>query len=272
MNWRGIWAVARKDTTVIVRTKAVMLPLIIVPIILQIVMPTAFGILATFLPMGDPDAQEVLQLLDNMPPTIREEVAGMDQRQVFLYLMVVYLFAPLYLVVPLMVSSVVAADSFAGEKERKTLEALLHSPMTGRELLIGKILSALIPAVLVSVFSFILYALVLNIVGWPLMGRIFFPNPMWLLLVFWVAPAVSLLGLGITVIVSTRVNTFQEAYQLGGLVVLPVVALMISQVSGVIYLSPIFVFVLGLIVWLLDAGMIWAGMRFFRRENLLAQL
>ena len=39
-----------------------------------------------------------------------------------------YLLAPLFLIVPLMVSAVLAADAFAGEKERRTLEALLHLP------------------------------------------------------------------------------------------------------------------------------------------------
>ena len=42
--------------------------------------------------------------------------------------MLVYLFAPMYLIVPMMVSAVIAADSFVGERERKTLEALLHTP------------------------------------------------------------------------------------------------------------------------------------------------
>ena len=39
-----------------------------------------------------------------------------------------YLLAPLFLIVPLMVSAVLAADAFAGEKERRTLESLLHLP------------------------------------------------------------------------------------------------------------------------------------------------
>ena len=42
-----------------------------------------------------------------------------------------YLLAPLFLIVPLMVSAVLAADAFAGEKERKTLESLLHLPDPG---------------------------------------------------------------------------------------------------------------------------------------------
>ena len=65
-------------------------------------------------------------------------------------LILVYFFAPFYLILPLMVASVIAADSFAGEKERKTLEALLYTPTTDGELFLAKMLSAWTPAVAVA--------------------------------------------------------------------------------------------------------------------------
>jgi ABC-type Na+ efflux pump permease subunit len=144
-----------------------------------------------------------------------------------------------------MVSSVIAADSFVGEKERKTLEALLHSAITNQELLVGKMLAAWLPAVAVSLGSFLLYGTIANVVGWPIMRRLFFPTSMWFVLVLWVAPAVSGLGLGITVLISSRVKTFQEAYQLRSIVVLPIVALVIGQAAGVLYLSTALTFALG---------------------------
>ena len=52
-----------------------------------------------------------------------------------------YLLAPLFLIVPLMVSAVLAADAFAGEKERKTLETLLHLPISDRDLFFAKVLA-----------------------------------------------------------------------------------------------------------------------------------
>lgn len=272
MNWRAIWAIARKDITVVFRHKAVLLPLILVPIIFQVVFPVGFGLAATYAPFKSSDLEDLAPMFKAMPPAMRADLAGLNERQTFFVLMLVYLFAPMYLIVPLMVASVIAADSFAGEKERKTLEALLHSPVTLQELLLGKLLSGLIPAIAISVLSFVLYSIVLNIIGWPLMGRIFFPNALWFALVFWVAPAVSALGLGITVLVSTRVSTFQEAYQMGGIVVLPVVALMIGQIAGVIFLSVGFALLFGLFLWLVDAGILAVGSRIFQREKLLSQL
>ena len=61
-----------------------------------------------------------------------------------------YLLSPLLLVIPLMVSAVLAADAFAGEKERRTLEVVLHLPITDRDLFLAKVLTALLPAVAIT--------------------------------------------------------------------------------------------------------------------------
>src|SRR2546423_7773613 len=133
--------------------------------------------------------------------------------------------APLFLIVPLMVSAVLAADAFAGEKERKTLESLLHHPLADRDLFVAKLLTAFIPAVLLSWVGFVCFAIVTNTVAWPVMHRIFVPTKLWGVMIFWVAPAVAALGLGVMVRVSARARTSQEANQLGGAAVPPLIFL-----------------------------------------------
>jgi ABC-type Na+ efflux pump permease subunit len=179
--------------------------------------------------------------------------------------------APMFLMLPLMVSSVIAADSFAGEKERKTLEALLYTPTTDRELFTAKLLGGWAAAITVSILSFILYAVMVNVAGWQSIGHIFFPNWMWIALVFWVSPALAGLGLVVMVFVSARAQGFQDAYQLGGLVVLPVIFLMIGQISGVMYFSLGVVLFVGLLVWLIDWGLLWLAGKNFRRGELIAK-
>ena len=151
----------------------------------------------------------------------------------------------MYLILPLMVSSVVAADSFAGEKERRTLEALAYTPTTDRELLLAKMLAGWFPGVMVGIGGFVVYTIVADLVALQVVGQLILPNLFWLLLAFWVGPAAAGLGLGVTVLVSSRVNTFQEAYQMGSLIVLPVVILMIGQIAGVFYLSDWLVLAIG---------------------------
>ena len=87
-----------------------------------------------------------------------------------------YLVAPLFLIVPLMVSAVTASDTFAGEKERRTLETLLHLPVRDRDLYIAKLLGGFIPATAVSWIGFVLFAIISNIVCWPVMQRLFLPT------------------------------------------------------------------------------------------------
>ncbi len=276
MNQRAIGAIVRKDLTVALRSKFVVMPLIFVPLAIVVVLPLVIGLGMSFVDTlgGNPgnlsgDLQELLQML---PPEIRSQFADRSAAQAAVELFLRFTFAPLYLLLPMMTATVIAADSFAGEKERKTLEALIYTPTTDFELLLAKFLGGWIPGVAVAWGSFIVYCVVANLAAWPTLQRIFMPDTMWLILALWVAPASAALGLGVTVIASARVNTFQEAYQLGGLIVLPVMAILIAQVSGVLYLSPGLAVGLGVILWLIALLTLWIGTRVFRRVELLAKL
>ncbi len=263
MNWRAVFAIARKDLKVVWQNKGVSIPIIILPLILFVVLPLMLGLAPALFSIPSDSFAEVQQMLDTMPPALRASLVGLSMMQQTVVLFLVYIMAPLYLIVPMMVSSVVAADSFAGEKERKTLEALLYTPTSDRELLIAKMLGAWLPAVAVAWLGFALYAVVVNLAGWPTMGRVFFPNAMWLVLAIWVAPAVAGLGLASMVLVSVRAQGFQDAYQLGTLAILPIVILMIAQATGVIYFSVTLVLLLGLVLWIIDAVLIVFGNRTF---------
>jgi ABC-type Na+ efflux pump permease subunit len=272
MNWRAISAIVRKDVAVALRTKAVAMPLLIVPLLLMVGMPLLLGgivIIAEGMGVSSGDIEDLERAI---PPHIRTQLLGLSAAQAGLVFALVFMFAPMFLIVPLMVSSVVAADSFAGEKERKTLEALAYTPTTDRELLLAKMLGGWIPGVLVGLLGFLLYTIVVDLVTLRVVGVIYLPNLFWLLLAFWVGPAAAGLGLGVTVLVSARVNTFQEAYQLGSLVVLPVVFLMIGQMSGLFYLNTGFVFGIGLLLWIINVVLFFAGAATFRRSELMARL
>jgi ABC-2 type transport system permease protein len=272
MNTRAIKAIVRKDLKVVFQNKGVAIPMIVVPAILMVLLPA----LAALIPLFEQDlgssVQEFQQFLSSMPAGLRAQLADLNEGQTLVTLLLVYFFAPMYLILPLMVASVIAADSFAGEKERKTLEALLYTPTTDAELFLAKLLSAWIPALGVAWGGFILYATVANIAAWPTMGRIFLPNLMWLVLVLWVAPAIAGMSLGVTVLISVRAQGFQDAYQMGAMVVLPVVILMIGQATGVMYFNTWLVLLLGLLCWALAGALLWFGAKSFRRSELATRL
>ncbi len=269
MNARAVRAIVFKDLLVLRQSKAVLLPIIIVPFVLLLVLP----VLASFAPhlVNLPGASDLTGLLERMPEAFAARFAGLTEEQTIVTLLLVYLFAPMYLIVPLMVASVIAADAFAGEKERRTLEALLYTPTTDSELLLGKLLVGFVPAMGVAWGGFLLYSVVANAAAWPVMGQLFFPTPMWWVLALWVAPAVAAVGLGATVLVSVRVNTFQEAYQIGGVVVLPIILLVVGQAAGVVVLSTAVVAALGAGLWVVAVALLVLGARSFRRGELLAR-
>lgn len=272
MNTRAIRAIMRKDIKVTLQNKGVSIPLIVIPVIFFVLIPALAGLIPTLAGDVSNTLQEFETMLANMPAGLRSGLAGYTPAQQIIVLFLVYFMAPMYLIVPLMVASVIAADSFAGEKERKTLEALLYTPTTDRELLVGKLLSAWLPAVSVGLLGFLLYAIVANVASWPVMGRVFFPNAMWIVLALWVGPAVAALGLVVTVLISARAEGFQDAYQMGVIVVLPVLLLVVGQATGVIYFSLGLVLLLGAVLWLADGLLLWFGGRTFQRTELFSRL
>jgi ABC-2 type transport system permease protein len=272
MNWRSIRAIVRKDLRVVRENKGVSIPMIVIPLIVLVIIPS----LAAFAPIleGMPDSifDGLAVFMRAMPGDVQAEFAQYNGVQTMVALSLIYFIAPMYLVLPQMVASVIAADSFAGERERKTLEALLYTPTTDGELLLAKLLSAWLPAIAAAWGGFLLYSVVVNVAAWPTMGQIFFPNAMWVVLAFWLAPAVAGLGLSATVLISSRAKGFQDAYQLGVIVVLPVLFLAVGQLSGAIFIDIGLVFTLGLFVWLVDAVLLGLGARTFRRDVLAVKL
>lgn len=277
MSWSAIMAVARKDLATILRNKGIRIPLVAAPTVILIVMPillvTGGDLLAQAAPVAIHDAGGgAATLTDRFTPEFAEEVTGITGPGRWAAFILEVFLAPLYLLVPLMVATVIAADSFAGERDRGTLEALLHTPTTDRELLTAKFLAAWIPAVVVSLGGFVVYSVVANLVSWPSIGRIWFPTPAWLLLAFFVTPGIAALGLGIMVVVSSRVQSLQAAHQFGSLVVLPVIVLLIAQISGAILFNLTAVATMGLLVWIAAALFLRLAAGRFRRELLATKL
>lgn len=270
MNTRAILAIVRKDLKVAVQNNGVVIPIIILPLILFVVVPWIM-VYASSLAEVTGTSTNIGQILESMPAGLLHELSGYTPDQQLIAFTLIYMLAPMFLIMPLMVSSVLAADSFAGEKERKTMEALLYTPTTDRELFAAKLLGSWTAAVIVALLSFIVYAVNANIAGWQSIGHLFFPNWMWVALVVWVTPAVAGLGLVVMVFASARAQGFQDAYQTGGLVVLPVILLMVGQISGVMYFSLGVVMIVGLVIWLIDAVLLWFASKSFRRGELMTK-
>lgn len=269
MNWRAIRAIVTRDLRLVLRARAVLLPLIIVPLMIFVLLPV-LGILG--IRAGGEAIEELRPLVEMLPVDFTDTLGpGPLERQILVYLLE-YQFATFFLLVPLMVCAVIAADSFAGEKERKTLEALLYTPTTDRELYVAKLLGPWIASIGVSLVSWVVYAIIVNVLAAGDVGRPVAITPLWALILFWLGPAVGALAIAILVVVSARVRGFQEASQLGGVIVLPVVFLVIAQLVGAIVLDARLAVVIGAVVWATAGTVLYVASRGFRRERLLRQV
>jgi ABC-2 type transport system permease protein len=266
VDWVVVRAMLRRDLGAITRSKALLLPMLFLPTVLLVLLPLSIGLAA------NGKTIRVERALEMLPERLVAPVLAHPPDERLVILVLGYLVAPLFLIVPLMVSAVTASDTFAGEKERRTLETLLHLPIRDRDLYLAKLLGGFLPATLVSWVGFVVYAILANIVCWPVMGRIFLPTWRWMVLIFWVAPAVAALGLGVMVRVSTRVSTTQEAQQLGGAVVLPLVMLAVGQTTGLLLTGPLVAVLAGAGVWAIAAILNIRGARAFTRDRMATRL
>jgi len=270
-----IAAIAKKDLREVSRNRTAWIPAVIVPLIFFIVLPVGFFLLPRLSIIQSAGMRSNItpqELQAVLPPDIASLFNGLSPEGMIPFAMMGYFFAPMFLIVPLMISSIVSSESFAGEKERKTLEGLLYSPATDTELFIGKLLAAFLPGVGFSLIGFVLYAVVVNILGYPLIGRIWFPLPGWWPLIFWIVPGVALLATSVTVLISARVNTFIEAYQTGGALVVLVIGLIAGQASGAIHLTVRVNMLVGLIIWLIDFVLIRFCLKLFNRHALIGKV
>jgi ABC-2 type transport system permease protein len=177
----------------------------------------------------------------------------------------------LFLVMPLFIPVLIAAQSVAGEKERRTIEPLLASPLSGAEIVLGKSLAAVVPALGITWVAFALFALGVNVTARPLFHRPLLPDGPWLFAVLVLAPLLCFLGNTVTVLVSSRVSDSRLAQQISALLVVPFMALVVLQFTGLLFLGSWFYLWFGLGAAALDAVLFAVAVRLFDRQRILSR-
>ena len=273
MNIQKAILVFRKDWREVSRNWQIVLPMVVVPFMFSIVLPVLMIVLPSLATGSDSTSGGFDTMINSFPIDVRNQLAQMTVRQALVYIMSLYFFAPFFLIIPLMTSSVIASDSFAGEKERKTIEALLATPISDSELFLGKILVSFVPSMIVTIVSFLIYSTVVNTVSFSVFdGRFLLPNPIWILLIFGLAPTLALASIGLAVIISARVKGFREAQQISAILLIPILALVFGQVSGALILGPVMVAALIGLFGGIDIIVFKIGLRIFKREEILSRM
>jgi ABC-type Na+ efflux pump permease subunit len=176
---------------------------------------------------------------------------------------------PLFWMIPVSVTSAVAADSFVGEKERDTLEPLLATPVRNGELFAGKLLGAVIPAVLGTWLGMAIFTVMVATSGSPFYPRFVLADADWAYSTFIVVPLLALLAAAIAALISTRVASYRAAYQLNGLVVLPVILVMIPQTIVLFLFTRHALGLMATVFAIMDIILVGWALSIFDRERLL---
>ncbi len=225
--------------------------------------------LVTLYYTGRSDDFAAISIAD-IPPQFVPLCGGLNGGDCMLYYIVTQ-FILLFMMVPVIVPMTIASYSIVGEKTTRTLEPLLATPVTTLQILIGKGLAAVIPAVLTTWGGYLIYAAGAHLmVSNPeVVGKLF--DPLWMIAIFLVGPLLSLMGVSISVMISSRVNDPRVAEQISAVFVLPVVGLFIGQMSGLILINEEFILWMAAVLFVLDSILFYFAIQIFQRETILSR-
>lgn len=163
---------------------------------------------------------------------------------------------------PISISLVIALETFVGEKERRSLEPLLSTPLTNTELYIGKTLSAMIPPLVASFGGMAVY--LISLLSSELAWR---PAPMLIFQIVVLTTVQALVMVTGAVVVSSQTTSTRAANLLASFIIIPM-ALVIQGESVVMFLAPDAESPNGIsALWAIIVGMIFVVVLFLRLGN-----
>ena len=165
---------------------------------------------------------------------------------------------------PTSFSLVIALEAFVGEKERKSLEPLLATPLTDHQLFVGKLLAAVLPPVMASYVGIAFYALGVTFAVGPM-------NPHAIILVVVLTTIQAFLMVAASVVISSQATSTRAANMLASFIIVPMSILL--QVEGFFMAFENYT-----ILWWMISGvfvvaiiLIRIGIHTFNREDLLGR-
>ena len=233
---------------------------ILLPVFVAIVVPYATGERLS----DSSDFEIAVELYRSQPGTRTLDPEAAIQAYLFQF------FAVMLVLIPVTSSMSLAAYSVVGEKQARTLEPLLVTPITTFELLGAKVLGAFLPSIALTAVSYIIYVLMTVVFARPGVAGILL-GARSIATVFVLGPLAALAALQMAVCVSSRVNDARTAQQIGVLVILPIPGLLVGQLFGALTLSVPVIASIALGLLAINAGLIWLAIALFDRETILTR-
>jgi ABC-2 type transport system permease protein len=255
-----IETVLEREWAETVRNRLLMSTILIPPVILTIA-PLALAGLIGQRSLPAALGQEILAQRPDWAAFSAAELAGAFAVQQFL---VFFLLMPAY--IPLSI----ATFSIIGEKQARTLEPVLATPIRTSELLTGKAIAALVPGVLAGWATYMAFVLLASVVYGPNLLFVV-TDASWLVGVFILGPAVGLSSVVAGVITSSRVSDPRVAQQIGGIIIVPIIAVTLLQATGTVLVGALGYFLMAVLVLIVSLIGLRVGVELFDREAILTR-
>ena len=260
MRTRILTTILRREFAETVRNRLLMSTILIPPVILTV----APLILASVVGARALPPELMTAVLAQRPEWATfspAELAGAFAVQQFL---------AFFLLMPAYIPLSIATFSIIGEKQARTLEPVLATPIRTVELLVGKAIAALVPGVLAGWVTYVVFVALASVVYGPhLFGVV--SDPSWLVGVFVLGPAVGLSSVMAGVVVSSRVNDPRVAQQVGGIIIVPIIAVTLLQATGTLLVGASGYLLLAGIVLVVSLVGLRVGVALFDREAILTR-
>jgi ABC-2 type transport system permease protein len=266
--WHRVTALARKDALELIRNPGAVIPAVMMvfgslfPAFLVIVItPRLVG--KTLEEAGE-FSEQAAKAAERIP-----DLAGLSGNalvQTFLF----HQFAVLLLLVPIVSAMALATHAVIGEKQAKSLEPLLATPISTLELLAAKTLTPFLFALSLTWIAVLLYLVGAVVFGEPGVWRSVAGPRLFLMFVV-LGPLVELASLQLSVVVSSRASDPRSAQQLTGLLILPLTAAFVAQLMGLIVIGPTALLIAAAGCLMLNALLLWVGVQVFQRESILTR-
>jgi len=234
--------ICRKELLEVMRDKKLIIPFLLIPV----GMPIIFSFAIRY--------------------AIRAGVKEAKFQQVFM--MNVYpIFLMMLGIVVAAFSLGIAVESFVGEKERKTFEPLLATPLSDLELFIGKCLAATVLPVIVAYVAEFLF---IGITAFQFANAgIQFPMQFeQILFIIILMPSLALFMCSFVVVISAWASSVKSAGQLAGFLMLPIIFFFQFRGAAIMRSHKMMALVATVII-AIDALTLFLGSRIFQREKLI---
>lgn len=262
---KKIWVLVRKEWAEVFRNRLVIFSVSFMPLIFSAI---PLGILYSM--RGTTDASALASELNVAIAQLAAMCGSLAELECAQFL-ILQQFMVLFLMMPAIIPVTIASYSIVGEKNTHTLEPLLATPITTGQLLAGKALAAAIPAIVATLLSFAIFATGAYFLAASPAVALQLLGPLWLTAIFVVGPLLSLAGVSLAVMISSRVNDPRAAEQLSVVIILPLMAIFIGQLLGTVVLNQNFLLLIAAALVLIDATLLFLATRLFQRENILTR-